>query len=123
MNTNELVTVPTVVKVEPPLGRSENVATWLWAVVGQFDVASFTHVYVPRNVTMSLYWTVETDGAWRAKPKVAAATPAGPASAAASAATCAATASFESLRPRIKPFLRVRVSIERTLCGHWAPGA
>ena len=54
VNTNELDTVPTFVNVEPPLRRSENVATWLWAVVGQSDTASLTQVYVPRKVTMSL---------------------------------------------------------------------
>ena len=54
VNANELITVPTFVNVEPPLGRIENVAVWLWRVVGQFDTASFTHVYVPRNVIMSL---------------------------------------------------------------------
>jgi hypothetical protein len=40
-----------------------------------------TQVYVPRNVTRSLYATEETDGVESVKPTVAAATPPGPMSA------------------------------------------
>jgi hypothetical protein len=79
------VTVVTVVNVAPPDGRSANVAVWVFDVVGQFVAGSppLTHVYVPRNVTRSLYATDETDGAESVKPTVAAATPPGPMSAAA----------------------------------------
>jgi hypothetical protein len=54
VNTNVLATVPTFVNLVPPLGRSENVAVWVWEVVGQSDAESLTHEYVPRKVTMSL---------------------------------------------------------------------
>ena len=61
VKTRDVETEATVVNVEPPAGRRENVAVWLLEVVGQFETTSLTHVYVPRSVTRSLYWTVETD--------------------------------------------------------------
>src|SRR6185503_4567995 len=88
---------------DPPTGRREKVAVLLPEVTGQSEVASFTHVYVPRNVTKSLYWTVETEGVSSVNPRVAAATPAGPSSAAASAASWAAATNRTRLRRRI-PF-------------------
>jgi hypothetical protein len=102
---NVVDTVPTLKNVVVPLGRMEKFATWVWDVVGQFETASFTHVYVPRSETMSLYATVETDGFWSVKSNVEAETDTAPQSAAARAATCAATANLMRLRPRLKLLL------------------
>ena len=54
VNTNTVVTVATVAKVEPPLRRSANVAVCVCDVVGHVEATSLTQVYVPRNVTRSL---------------------------------------------------------------------
>src|SRR6185312_1244040 len=102
------------------------IAVWLLEVVGQFETRSLTHVYVPRKVTRSLYWTVETDGAPRVKLRVAAAAAAGPISAAASTAIWAVARNRTRLRPRI--CLHAPGSIERTgvdgpisrVCSSWS---
>src|SRR5262245_47234931 len=103
VKTKDVETEATFVNVVPPDGRRENVAVWLLDVVGQFDTTSSTHVYVPRKVTKSLYWTVETDGAPIVNPRVAALTAAGAIRTAARTAIWAVATNRTRLRPRI-PF-------------------